>query len=442
MAGSIIMPKTGMAMEEGVIIQWLVKEGDTVEKGDILAEIETDKTTMELECDFDGTILKILHHDGETVPVTKVIAWVGKPGEEIPADESTAVDAGPAAETQSPAVSAPAGEPAGGGAGAPARVETPAGKIKATPAARRIAAEKGVDLASAQPSGPSGEIRARDMEAVQAVLATPLAKKIAGMKGIPLENLQGSGSRGKIYSRDLPAGAPAAAREAAGTDTRVPLTKIQKITGRRMLQSHLEIPPVTIHTRADVSEMLEMRVSLKEKSELSITINDFVLKAVVLSLLENPRVNSVLDGEDLIYRGSINLGVAVATDRGLMVPVLKNAAGYSLLELSTAAKELANRAREGKLAAEELEGGTFTVSNIGKFGITAFTPIINQPEAAILGVCAVEEELKMKGGEVSAAKTMGLSLTFDHRIVDGAEASLFLKTVRDYLEDPLAMLVK
>jgi pyruvate dehydrogenase E2 component (dihydrolipoamide acetyltransferase) len=441
MAGSIIMPKTGMAMEEGVIIQWLIKEGDVVEKDDIIAEIETDKTTMELECDFSGTILKILHFDGETVPVTKVIAWVGEPGEAIPEEE---VDRAPVTVQSGNAAESPAGPEAAAEEAAALPTSGDGDKIKATPAARRLAADRGVELSSIAPSGRSGEIRAGDVKAYQGagiVKATPLAKKIAGMQGIDLKDVQGTGSRGKIYSRDIPSVAMTGGLQ-AGEDTRVPLTKIQKITGKRMLQSHTEIPPVTIHTKADVSDMLEIRVSLKQKSGLSLTINDFVLRAAILALKDNPRVNSVLDGEDLVYKGEINLGVAVATDRGLLVPVLKHAAHYSMTDLSSEARQLAERARDGKLAQDDLEGGTFTVSNIGKFGITAFTPIINQPEAAILGVCAVTDELKMVDGQVVSRSYMGLSLTFDHRIVDGAESAQFLKTIKDYLEDPLAMLVK
>jgi pyruvate dehydrogenase E2 component (dihydrolipoamide acetyltransferase) len=208
-----------------------------------------------------------------------------------------------------------------------------------------------------------------------------------------------------------------------------------------MLQSHLEIPTVTINTEADVTLMLEIRSQMNEKMEHHYTINDFVLKAVVRALEETPRVNSVLDGAELIYKGAINLGVAVATPRGLLVPVIRNAGGLSLTHLSSAAADLAGRGREGKLDAGDLEGGTFTVSNVGMFGITSFSPIINQPEAAILGVCAVAEKPAIIDNEVVAVKTMGLSLTFDHRIVDGAEACQFLKTIREFLEEPYTMLV-
>ncbi|MDR2739573.1 MAG: 2-oxo acid dehydrogenase subunit E2, partial [Treponema sp.] len=224
-------------------------------------------------------------------------------------------------------------------------------------------------------------------------------------------------------------------------DTRVPLTNIQRITGKRMLESRLTIPDVTQNTRADVTKMLALRKELNENPGIKITVNDFILIAVAKALETNPRLNSVLDGNELIYKGSINLGMAVATERGLLVPVIRNARALSLRQLSARAADLAGRAREGRLKAEEMDGGTFTVSNVGMFGVTAFTPIINPPEAAILGVCSVEDELRLEGEKTVSRKILGLSLTFDHRIVDGAEAAVFIKTLKDLLESPVVILV-
>jgi len=227
----------------------------------------------------------------------------------------------------------------------------------------------------------------------------------------------------------------------ADGDRRVPLSSIQKVTGRRMLQSHLEIPPVTCQARADVTEMLVMRERINAGADAKITINDMVVRATARVLAAHPRVNSVLDGTDVIYRKAIDIGVAVATPQGLLVPVVRAADTLSLAALAARTRELAAKAREKKLAPAELEGGSFTISNVGMYGITAFTPIINLPQAAILGVCAVEESLALVGGNVTVRKLMGLSLTFDHRVLDGAEAALFLKGIMDALENPLMVLV-
>jgi pyruvate dehydrogenase E2 component (dihydrolipoamide acetyltransferase) len=317
------------------------------------------------------------------------------------------------------------------------------GKLKATPAARKLALDKGVDLSSVSPGGKSGEIRRSDVEGAGSIKATPLARRMAEDQGIALSGIKGSGHNGKIFSDDLhatiaqgPVYGPV-----PGADTWVPLTNIQRITGKRMLESRLTIPDVTQNTRADVTKMLALRKELNEKTGVKITVNDFVLAAVTKALEANPRLNSVLDGNELIYKGSINLGMAVATERGLLVPVIRNAHTLGLRQLSAQAADLAGRAREGRLKAEEMIGGTFTVSNVGMFGVTAFTPIINPPEAAILGVCSVEDELRLEGEKVVSRKIMGLSLTFDHRIVDGAGAAVFIKTLKDLLESPVLILV-
>jgi len=366
---SVIMPKTGMTMEEGTIVRWLKKAGDAVRKGEAIAEIETDKSTMELEAEADGALLAILHGDGETVRVSVVVAWIGKPGEAIPAQSAVPT----------------------------------AGKVAATPAARRAAGERDVDLAAVPPTGRHGEVRGADVLR----FAAPAAEALALADG----------------------------------DTRVPLSSIQKLTGRRMLQSHLEIPPVTCQARADVTELLAMRERINAGADAKITINDMVVRATARVLAAHPRVNSVLNGADVIYRRAIDIGVAVATPQGLLVPVVRAADTLSLAALAARTRELAAKAREKKLAPGDLEGGSFTISNMGMYGINAFTPIINLPQAAILGVCAVEESLVLVGGSVTARKLMGLSLTFDHRVLDGAEAALFLKGIKDALENPVMVLV-
>lgn len=430
MAEAIIMPKTGMAMKEGIIIEWLVKEGDSIETGDPVAEIETDKSAMTLESDCSGTILKILYEEGTVVPVVQPIAWVGKPGEkledipeETPKPDTPLPPSTPEEQAPQSAPSKPAAADAG----------HPSGKIKATPAARRTAQEKNIALEQVPPSGSHGEIRKNDVLNFHPQKVTPLARKMAEEKGLSLAGVQGSGIGGRIFSADLPAGSAA-----AGT---MPLTRIQQITGLRMLQSHTEIPAVTMDIKADVTRLLAFRRELNEKMPFRVSLNDLVMKAAAAALKENPRLNSVLDGTSLILNEQINLGMAVATERGLLVPVIHNAGNMSLSALVQKTAELTEKGRAGQLSGEEMEGGTFTVSNLGKFGITSFTPIINQPQAAILGVCAAESILKKQDEAIVERMVMGLSLTFDHRIADGAEAAVFLSRIRELLENPLLILV-
>ena len=323
-------------------------------------------------------------------------------------------------------------------------MERSTARIKATPAARRAALEQGIVLEKISPTGNAGEIRLSDILAIKEVNATPLAQRMARSKGIGLETISGSGHNGKIFSSDLPVESelvtPIQKISEWKGDKRVALTTIQKITGRRMFQSHSEIPAVTIHTRANVSELLNVRDQLMEDSEQKITINDLILKATAIALEDHPKINSVLDGEDLIYRGEINLNMAVATKNGLMVPVIRNANHLSVKEISSAAANLVRMGKEGKITPDLLEGGTFTISNVGMFGITSFSPIINQPQAAILGVCCIEDDITLVDGKIEAIKKMGLSLSFDHRVMDGAEASMFLSSLRDILEEPSVLL--
>jgi len=408
------MPKTGMAMETGVLVEWKVKKGDRVQKGDVIALIETDKSAMELESDYDGVILALLCGEGDTVPVTVTIAWIGEEGEPAPTAAGDAVV---------PSVTPMAGD-----------------RVKATPAARRLARENVIDLSGITPGGKHGEIRAKDLEDAAKVRATPLARRVAEAEGISLNGIRGSGHGGKIFSADLET-AGAGVSEVLVKDKEVPLSRIQQITGKRLQESRQEIPDVVLHAKADVTKLLAVRKEINEEPGIRITINDFVLAATVKALVANPRLNSVYAGDKLIYKATINLGVAVATEKGLVVPVIKSAQTLGFRQISLKAAELAELARSGKLNGNDLEGGTFTVSNMGMYGITMFTPIINPPEAAILGVCAIEEIVKLENDKLINHHIMGLSLSFDHRIVDGAEAALFMKTLREFLESPYQILL-
>ena len=402
MAGSIIMPKSGMAMEEGVIIQWLKKEGDRVEKGEPVLEVETDKSTMEVEADYEGVLLKIVRQEGETVPVTEVIGWIGQPGENIP-------------ET-------------------PAPIPTPYTSESATAAAP--------EEVSVAPESPSME--KSSSSSTNKVKATPAARRIAREKNIPLSSLKPGGKYGEIHVLDVKTATqinPQTLDSVTGELERVKLTNIQIITGKRMLQSYLEIPSVTVNTEADVTELLAIRKRLNADEEFHFTINDFIIKAAVRALIKNPRMNASLDGDELLLYSNVHLGVAAATPRGLLVPVIRNAETKSLSDISQEMRQIRKKAEKGTLSPDDLTGSTFTISNIGKFGVTSFTPIINQPEAGILGVCAVKDRLARINGEITDRKIMGLSLTFDHRIVDGAESALFIQTLREFLENPIAAII-
>ena len=432
-----------MAMEEGVIIEWFIKEGDTVAKGDVIAELETDKSTMELESDYEGTVLKILYPAGTTVPVVKTIAWIGEPGTVLPEEADVQVNNDTKIKEKAASEASLAGDSA---VSAPAAAAvTRGGKVKATPAARRVAGERNVSLAAVSPSGRHGEVRERDVVAVPEVSATPLAARMAADQNISLSEVAGTGFNGKVFKADLAnLSGVSKAVEAdfvpVYEDKYVNLTGIQKITGKRMLQSHTEIPVVTENAKADVTELLEMRKSLNASLNASISINDFVMLATARALRLNPRMNSLLEGDRILYKGQINLGMAVATPRGLLVPVIQEADTYSISSFAAASRAMVEKGRAGKIQPAEMDGGTFTVSNIGMYGITSFSPIINQPQAGILGVCAIEDQLKMTEDVIENRKIMGLSLTFDHRVVDGAEAALFVKTLIDFLEAPLTIL--
>jgi len=417
MAEAVIMPKTGMAMEEGVIVEWFVKEGDKVSTGDVLAEIETDKSTMELESDCSGTVLRILYEEGATVPVVETIAWIGSAGEEIPMASDT--------EPNSDNV--------------PAAPEGRDAEIKATPAARRAAGEKKISLSMITPSGRHGEIREADV-LKSGGSTTPLARRIAEDKNLSLDGIQGSGHAGRIYSADLKNQIEKQPPSESGQGRRIPLTRIQIITGKRMLQSHHEIPAVSMDTKADVTRLLEIRTELNSALKEKVSINDLLLKAAGMALEENPRLNSIFEGNELIVNPSINIAMAVATERGLLVPVVRDVNLLSIRQLSLQTSELIRKCREGDITPGEMEGGSFTVSNIGTYGVTSFTPIINQPQAAILGVCAIEDHLKMMDGEIRSRKIMGLSISFDHRIADGAESAVFFSRIRELLEQPLTLL--
>jgi pyruvate dehydrogenase E2 component (dihydrolipoamide acetyltransferase) len=402
------MPKAGMAMEEGTIIKWLKKVGERVEMGEPLLEIHTDKVNMEIEAAASGILLQILAQEGEVVPVTHIIGYIGSMGEE-------AVD-----------------------------------KVPATPLARTLAKAKGIDLKTVKGTGQYGEIKGRDIEKVQVATATPLAERIAKKNNIDLEKVQGSGFKGKVRKEDIVAFeekeyhkdiSTKETKNEIQTHDRKSLAGMRKIIAERMLASHVQVPPVTLNTKADVTELSVLKNKITTTLGSKISFNDFVIKATAKALEEYPNINVSLQGQEILYKKEINVGMAVALEDGLIVPVIRNAHEFTLKKLGQKTKELAQKARDGKLMPDEIEGGSFTISNLGMFDILSFTPIINLPESAILGVCAIEDQLKMIDGKIESRKMMGLSLTVDHRLIDGAQGAIFLKRIKTLLENPLEILV-
>jgi pyruvate dehydrogenase E2 component (dihydrolipoamide acetyltransferase) len=423
MARSVIMPTTGMAMEEGTIVRWLKKPGETVTRGEPIAVIETDKATMDLEAEDEGTLLAVVHGEGTVVKATHTIAWIGAPGESIdPA-------AGRAAATDDSTTRPDAASPAAGlvPAGVPA-LGVLGERIPATPAARRIARELDVVLAGVKGTGPGGAVRARDVTAAGAAAAraAPLAHGVDRAAG---EGAANGGRRGR------------AGVEVLAAESVMPISSMRRAIAEKMLKSHQSVPSVTLVSRADVTELIDLRGRVNAGGGPKISFTDLVVWAAAAALRENPLLNSVIDGERVVFRDEVNVGVAVAREAGLIVPVIHGADRLSVRQISERLRDLSERARAGTLAQADCEGGTFTVTNLGMYGITEFTPLINIPESAILGVGAIEEVLRRAGdGTIGSRQLVNLCLTHDHRHIDGVPAAVFLGRVRALLENCRALL--
>jgi pyruvate dehydrogenase E2 component (dihydrolipoamide acetyltransferase) len=439
------MPKNGMSMEEGKLIRWLKEIGEHVDKGEPLIEIETDKVTMEEPAAAEGYLLAKLASEGETIPVLETIGWIGAKGERIPAAKTDGPQAAPPQAV--PQQAAPRQAAPVAGTSQAAAAAAPLGYVPATPYAKFLAAEKGVSLAGLPLDPRFGAVTAAAVldaaKTAAPFAATPLAAKIAAAEGAALSEIKGSGHAGKVTRDDVLARASSRASEAAlKEDAVIQMSGMRKTIMRNMIQAHTQIPAVTQEVRADVTELVALRAKANEGREDKFTLTDFIVKAVAKALRRHPEIMvSLGEGDAVIQHARINIGVAVALDEGLIVPVVKDADMLPLEEISAAIRDLAGRAREGKLLPDEYAGSVLTVTNMGMFGVTSFTPIINMPNAAILGVCAVEDELCLAGGNVTARKKMTMPMTFDHRLMDGAPAAKFQGTVKRFLENPVSILV-
>ena len=453
MASEIVLPQWGMEMQDGTIVRWLKQEGDTVEEGEAIVEVETAKLQTELESTAAGILSRIVAQEGEIVPIRGVLCVIAEPGEEIaradaPIPAAASAAAAPATQT------VPASDGASG-----------AVRFQVVPAARRLASERRLDLAQVRGSGPNGRILLADVEAaLQAPAApaadgagdergrvpvVPAARRLARENDIDLAAVAGTGPQGRILIEDVEAAiaaqsAPAAAPGPAA-DGVVPLTGIRGAVATRMLQSIQTTAQVTLTTEAVVTEAMQLRRGLSrhqaEQAGGSIGPLPVVVKATAEALKRHPRMNAIetvsASGEAQVQMVSeINIGLAVALEEGLVTPVIRGADAKSLAQLAAENRDLAARTREGRTRPEEISGGTFTITNLGANEVDGFTPIINPPQVGILGVGRVVEKPVIANGEIAKGETMYLSLTFDHRVIDGAPAAEFLQTVKSLLEDP------
>lgn len=431
----IFMPKAGMDMKEGRLIRWLKEIGDHVEKDEPIMEIETDKITMEAEAPATGILLAKLIDDETTVPVLQTIGYIGQPGEKIPDAPVAAADTPAAAPAETAAeIAAPA-----------PKLPVLNGSVAATPYAKKLAAEKGVELAAVTASDPAGEVRASDVLAAAqsgTVNATALAKKYAEVNGVDLANVSGTGHDGKIRKNDvLNAAAPAARREI----TRIPLTPIRKAIARNMFNSLHSMAQTSDSVEIDVTELMALRQRLlahKDELGTKITINDLLSYAAVKMLKTHPLANASFSDTEILCYPDVNLSMAVATDYGLTSPVVHGADRMSLVELSLAMRDLVVRARDRKLTADDQQGGTFTLTNMGIFPVDNFNPILPAPQSCIIGFGRCVEKPAVYQSQICIRTMMVLSVTYDHRVFDGGEVGSIMKTMKEYLETPELFLVQ
>lgn len=415
MAFEVKMPQLGLTMEEGTVTKWVKQEGDTVKAGEVILEITTDKLTSEVESEHDGVLLKIVAQEGEDIPVKGLLAYIGEAGEQV-GDAPAAKAEAPAAEAAAPVPAAAPAAPAAPVAG---------GRIRISPLAKKTAAKLGVDYTTVAGSGPLGRIVQKDiLAAAEAAKAAPTPIEIPSVVAAPTALV----SAGALNLMD--------------GDEVVKLAGMRKVIAERMTKSAREIPTVTQNVRIDVTELMAFRKKINNDLGVKYSLNDYVLKATAKALKNNKHILVSLDGDRIIKRAHVNIGMAVALEDGLIVPVIKDADKMSLGEISEAARDLAERARTNKLSMDEYKGSTFSISNLGMFGVETFNPIINQPDAGILGVCAVQDELVMDAeGNITKRQFMRISFTFDHRLIDGATAAKFELAIRDLMEHPMQILL-
>jgi pyruvate dehydrogenase E2 component (dihydrolipoamide acetyltransferase) len=435
MADVVEMPKLGFDMAEGTLVRWVRGEGDDVSKGDVLAEIETDKATVEVESSFSGVVHKHLVPEGEVVPVGTPIAVIGQAGEEIDLGsmigESTSPERAQSVRKEEPA----AGEAPKSTSDTKISDDTNGhipGGVKASPVARKMADEHGLDLTAVKGSGPGGRVVKADIEAY---LETPRVS--------PASDL----SEKQV---DLTTAAPTIARPVfspvgpAPDDVRLPLNRLRGAIGRRMVEAKQQVPHFYVTHDYDMGQVMSLRQELNtmlDGTGEKLSVNDFIVKATALALRQYPNLNASLDGNEIIQHGAINIGIAVAVEGGLLTVACKDADRKPIRQISAEVRAMAGRVRQGKVKPDDIEGSTFSISNLGMFDVVNFIAIINPPEAAILAAGSVVEVPVVKNGEMVIGSRMNATISVDHRVSDGAEAAQFLQALAIYLEEPMRLLL-
>jgi pyruvate dehydrogenase E2 component (dihydrolipoamide acetyltransferase) len=419
MAQIVNMPKLGFDMAEGTLVRWVVQEGEGIAKGGVLAEIETDKATVEVESAFDGVVASHLVKTGDVVPVNTPIAVIAAPGEKYEAAQPP-MEKGAAPPLEAVQTASAALEPASDQEAEGEEGNLPGG-VKASPLARRVAQERGIDLRLVTGSGPGGRVTKKDVEsaAVRPAPATPPAV------------------RSPAVVAPLPLALPQA------QDESIPLNRLRAIIGRRMVEAKQQVPHFYVTHEYDMAGVMALRqqVNALLPEDEKTSVNDYLVKAVALALREFPNLNASLSGDQVIRHGAVNIGIAVAVEGGLLTVVCRDADRKPIRQISGEVRAMASRAREGKVRPEEIEGSTFSVSNLGMFDVEHFIAIINPPEAAILALGSVRELPVVKDGQVAPGLRMKATLSVDHRVSDGAEAARFLQSVGRFVDQPMLLLI-
>ncbi|MFD1449083.1 dihydrolipoamide acetyltransferase family protein [Oceanobacillus profundus] len=440
MLKEVFMPKLSSTMEVGTLLEWFKEEGESVEVGEPLFEIMTDKINIEVESYDEGILLKKYYNVEDEIPVNEIVAFIGESNDKAP-------DNPPAAGNVEQSGEEVVAEEVASQEEATTSVESN-GNVRATPAARRVARANNLSIATVQGTGENGRIHEQDvvdaLNTKSSKLVTPLAAKIAADQGIDTDSVQGTGARGKVVKQDV-LGQQTSSVQEAGELERIKLKGLRKAVADKMLQSASSIPHVTLTTDVDMSKAIEVRKALLPTIEAQtgyrVSYTEIIMKATASVLKKHPRVNASLIDNEIVMNQAINLGLAVAVEDGLIVPSVPNVDKAGLAELTTVSKELGAKARNNKLTPDEMRGSTFTISNLGMYAIDGFTPIINAPETAILGVGRIVEKAVVIEHVVEVRPMMVLSLSFDHRAIDGAPAAAFLTELKERLENPWTLLV-
>ena len=453
MPKEIYLVKVGMNMTEGIVEEWCIADGERVEKGDLLYRLETEKVNLDVDAEATG-IVKHIVAEGVTMQPGDVVGYIYEPGEAVPdiLPESGATTAG--AETSPADAAAPSASDAESQPASPTAAMAKDGRLFSSPAARRLAHELNVEIGAVNGTGPGGRIVEADVQAAAAArpepakapASSPMARKLARELGVDLSGIQGTGPGGRITKEDVEqaASAPAAPEYAPAEDRTVPVRAMRRTIAKRMYESLRASAQLTMDMDVNMDDAVKLRAQLIDEwrdEGLRPTYTDLVIRACAKALAKHPKMNSVYGEAEITLRGDVNVGMAVALEEGLIVPVIRHADRLTMKQLVQESSRLAGAARDGTLTPDDLHDGTFTVSALGMFGVDSFTPIINAPQSGILGVNRIRDGVAWEGATPRKTQQMRLSLTWDHRVLDGAPAAQFLGAVRDLLEAPYRLLV-